>query len=89
MKSQGASSSKRRKAFESLGPSPGTVSRLDEVLESLSAALEGEGWGVEAEETHEVPFPMRRVVLVRGESRREVARGAIFGLPAITMRELT
>jgi hypothetical protein len=32
---------------------------------------------------------MKRVVLVRGESRREVARGAIFGLPAITMRELT
>jgi hypothetical protein len=89
MKSKGAGGSKRRKAFESLGPPPETVGRLDDVLRGLSTALEEDGWSVEEEETREVPFPMRRIVLGRGESQREVARGAIFGLPMITMRELT
>ena len=89
MKSQTPGASKHKKASPPPGPSPEIVSRLDEQLTSLRGTLEGDGWGVEEEETREVPFPMRRIVLIRAGNRREVARGAIFGLPTITMRELT
>ena len=81
--------SKRREAFQSLGPSPEVTNRLDGELTSLRERLEDEGWGIEEEETREVPFPVRRIVFVRGARKREGARGAIFGLPTLTMRELT
>jgi len=89
MQAAGPDANKRRDVFRSLAPSPEIVCRLDEVLSLLREALERDGWAVEDEETREVPFPLRRLVLVRGASRTEVARGAIFGLPSITMRELT
>lgn len=89
IRAAGQGASERVEAFRSLGTSREIVDRLDEELTRLREELEGEGWGVEEEETRESPFPRRRIVLAQGARKREVARGAIFGLPTITMRELT
>jgi hypothetical protein len=89
MREAGPNATKRMAAFQSLQPAPETASRLDEALVRLCTQLEGDGWSVEQDETSEVPFPRRRIVLAKGGRERELARGAIFGLPAVTMRELS
>jgi hypothetical protein len=72
-------------AFSGIQPDTVTKLRLDERLTALITSARGSGWMVHSDESTELPFSMRKVVLTRDGRRRELARGGIFGLPTITL----
>jgi hypothetical protein len=72
-------------AFQGMQPDTVTRQRLDERLAALITSARGSGWMVHSDESTELPFSMRKVVLTRDGRRRELARGEIFGLPTITL----
>jgi hypothetical protein len=76
----------RAQAFRDMQPDETTKRRLDERLTALIDSASRSGWKVERDESTELPFSMRKVVLARDGQVRELVRGGVFGLPTITLR---